>query len=73
IPKLIAWDDATGRELFTWGPRPAGAQHLLAELLALPEEERDMERMKERLHRWYFDDGGASVQRELLALVRGAD
>lgn len=70
IPKLIAWDDATGEELFTWGPRPAVAQELYNAYLAQPVESRDAEAMKEQLHRWYFDDAGVSVQEELLALVR---
>ena len=70
IPKLIAWDDATGEELFTWGPRPEGAQVIYSDYLAQPVEARNAEAMKEQLHRWYFDDGGVSVQKELLALVR---
>lgn len=69
IPKLIAWDDTTREELFTWGPRPAGAQVIYNEYLAQPVDQRDGEAMKEQLHRWYFDDAGVSVQEELLALV----
>jgi len=71
IPKLIAWDDVTGEEIFTWGPRPAAAQELYSAYLAQPVEIRNAEAMKEQLHRWYFDDAGVSVQKELLALVCG--
>ena len=69
IPKLIAWDTATQEELFTWGPRPAGAQTIYGAYLAQPVEQRDAEAAKEQLHRWYFDDAGISVQEELLALT----
>jgi hypothetical protein len=68
IPKLVAIDDATGVELFTWGPRPAAAQALVDTFLASPKEQRDSEAMKESLHAWYAKDACASVQRELLAL-----
>lgn len=68
IPKLVAIDDASGTELFTWGPRPAAAQALVDGFLAIPKEQRDAEAMKEALHGWYAKDGCASVQRELLAL-----
>lgn len=68
IPKLIAVDAATGTERFTWGPRPLAAQALVDTFRAVPVEQRDVEAMKEALHTWYFYDGCASVQQELLAL-----
>lgn len=66
IPKLIVWD-ASGEELFTWGPRPAGAQAVIDEALAacLPKEER-----RERLHLWYGRDRGKSIEAEIAALLR---
>jgi hypothetical protein len=67
IPKLVALDDATGAELFTWGPRPEPAQAVVDSFLAIPKEQRDSEAMKESLHAWYAKDGCAAVQRELLA------
>jgi hypothetical protein len=67
IPKLVAIDDATGAELFTWGPRPEPAQAVVDSFLAIPKEQRDSEAMKEALHAWYAKDGCAAVQRELLA------
>jgi hypothetical protein len=70
IPKLIVWDDATKEELYNWGPRPADAQVLYTDYLATPVDQRDAEAMKEKLHRWYFDDAGVSVQQELLALAK---
>jgi hypothetical protein len=70
IPKLIVWDDATKEELYNWGPRPADAQVLYTDYLATPVDQRNAEAMKEKLHRWYFDDAGVSVQRELLALAK---
>ncbi|MBP7450371.1 MAG: thioredoxin family protein, partial [Flavobacteriales bacterium] len=70
IPKLIALDELSGNERFTWGPRPAAAQELVDTYRTVPIEERDVEAMKEALHTWYFKDGCEAVQRELLALCR---
>jgi len=72
IPKLLAIDDASGTELFTWGPRPAAAQALVDRFLAAPKEVRNTDAMKEALHAWYAKDGCAAVQRELLALCVAA-
>jgi hypothetical protein len=67
IPKLIVWR-AEGTELFTWGPRPSGAQAVVEEALAagVPKEER-----LERLHLWYGRDRGKGIEGELAALLRG--
>ena len=66
IPKLIVWD-AGGKELFTWGPRPAGAQAVVEEALAakLPKDQR-----LEKLHLWYGRDRGRSIESELAVLLR---
>jgi hypothetical protein len=67
IPKFIVWD-ADGKELYTWGPRPAGAQAVIDEALAagVPKEER-----LERLHLWYGRDRGKGIEGEIAALLRG--
>lgn len=72
IPKLVAIDDASGAELFTWGPRPAPAQDLVDSFLAIPKEQRDSQAMKEALHAWYAKDACVAVQRELFALCTEA-
>jgi len=66
IPKLIVWN-ADGKEIFTWGPRPAGAQSVVEEALAakLPKDQR-----LEKLHLWYGRDRGRSIESELAALLR---
>ncbi len=66
IPKLIVWN-ACAEELFTWGPRPAGAQAVVDEALAacVPKPER-----LERLHLWYGRDRGKSIEAEIAALLR---
>ncbi len=69
IPKLIAFD-ASGAELFTWGPRPRAAQDLVMGNKLKPETERlSKDALAEKLHRWYADDAGLSTQRELNELV----
>lgn len=71
IPKLIAIDPA-GRELFTWGPRPAPAQRMILEHKALPLDEQPPYReISTRLHTWYAQDRTATLQAEFIALLKG--
>jgi hypothetical protein len=66
IPKLIAVDDDFN-ELFTWGPRPAGAQALLLEYKANPM--KSYSEFSEDIQRWYIADKTESPQIELQALL----
>lgn len=71
IPKLIAFDPATGAEFFTWGPRPLGAHTLVMNNGERPLEQRlSKEALAEELHRWYHGNAGAEVQLELAERVR---
>lgn len=68
IPKLIAVSENLSEELFTWGPRPEGAQTEVKRLLELyggftPE-------VKEGIQVWYNNDKGVSVQKEMLELIQ---
>jgi len=65
IPKLIARDN-DGNDLFVWGPRPQEAQNIADEMKAL---EADFESTKIALQKWYNDDKGRSLCRELSGLV----
>lgn len=70
IPKLVAFD-AHGKELFTWGPRPAAAQELVAANKALPAERQlPKEEIYAKMHAWYAADKGHAIQQEMLALLR---
>lgn len=62
IPKLIAVDEDFN-ELFTWGPRPAGAQALLREYKANPV--KSYSEFSEDIQRWYIADKTESLQNEL--------
>jgi hypothetical protein len=70
IPKLICLkkDDVSGvlKEVFTWGPRPEGAQTLMLELKAgnVSHDERSLQ-----IQKWYNTDKTLSTQNELLALI----
>lgn len=66
IPKLIAVDEDFN-ELFTWGPRPAGAQALLREYKANPV--KSYSEFSEDIQRWYFTDKTESLQIELEELL----
>ena len=61
IPKLIVRDEK-GVDLFTWGPRPGGAQSLVEEL---KNAEADFETMKLALQNWYNKDKGQEIFKEL--------
>lgn len=65
IPKLIVRDNFTN-DLFSWGARPKGAQHLFIQQkeLDLPQDEKYM-----NLLRWYINDNAASIQKELVELL----
>ncbi|GGM73103.1 thioredoxin [Dyadobacter beijingensis] len=66
IPKLIAVDE-NYNEVFTWGPRPAGAQALLKEYKANPV--KTYAEFSEDIQRWYIADKTESIQQELQALL----
>ena len=67
IPKLIRRDAATGRELGTWGPRPAEAQTLSLRLHA--DTSLHTNQIVKTMNAWYEADQGRAVQAELLALL----
>ncbi|MET7255200.1 thioredoxin family protein [Dyadobacter fermentans] len=66
IPKLIAVDEDFN-EIFTWGPRPAGAQELLREYKANPV--KSYSEFSEDIQRWYIADKTQSLQNELQELL----
>lgn len=64
IPQLIAVDADSRDVLGTWGPRPRAVQQLVEEFKRSPEF--TSREAAERLQKWYSDDRGREVQRELL-------
>ena len=66
IPKLIV-RNADGRDLFTWGPRPASAQQLVQELNASGIEKSEVVLA---LQNWYNDNKGDEMQQEWLGLFQ---
>jgi hypothetical protein len=61
IPKLIVRNES-GDDIFNWGPRPKGAQELMAKMKA---DNADFETIKIALQNWYNNDKGSSLCREL--------
>lgn len=61
IPKLIIRNEA-GKDLATWGPRPAGCQVIYDKLKS---EHADFETMKIELQKWYNKDEGKELFEEL--------
>lgn len=63
IPKLIAFDQ-NGNELFTWGPRPMGAQEILMAWKTNPNG-KSWDEFELELHSWYAKNKTTSTQNEI--------
>jgi hypothetical protein len=68
IPRLIALNTNTLKELFTWGPRPTPLQELFYRMKA---EGMDDHPIKEELQRWYNTDKTVTIQKEIASLASG--
>lgn len=66
IPILIV-RNAAGEDLFTWGPRPVGAQQLMENMKAA---QADFETTKVALQNWYNADKGQEICAEMTALLK---
>ena len=63
IPKLIIRNDV-GHDKVIWGPRPKKLQDLF---IQMKDEEKSFEEIKEVTQKWYNEDKGEELQKELLA------
>lgn len=65
IPKLVAFDE-DGNELFQWGPRPKEAKDFVdkAKEDGIPKSE-----FIEKLHLWYANNKGQSIEKEFKKLL----
>jgi len=66
IPKLII-RNANGEDLATWGPRPADCQILFDRL---KEEKADFGIVVTELQKWYNDDDGKEILKEIGVLLK---
>ncbi|HKK40103.1 MAG TPA: thioredoxin family protein [Cryomorphaceae bacterium] len=74
IPKLIAFDQATGNQLFSWGPRPAPVQKMVIEYKELLDHEKlPFDKFAELMHSWYAKDKNETLKNELLHIFRTPD
>jgi hypothetical protein len=65
IPKLIV-RDVEGNDLFTWGPRPNSCHELYVEH---KEQGADFETLKTELQKWYNENKGMDLQKEIQSLI----
>jgi len=65
IPKLII-KNSEGKDLATWGPRPAECQQLYKEM---HESKAPFEEVKIKLQNWYNEHHGVEIQEEIAALL----
>ncbi len=74
IPKLIAFDEASGNELFVWGPRPIPVQKMVMEYKDLLDHEKlPFDKFAEVIHSWYAKDKNETLKTELLHIFRSLD
>jgi len=66
IPKLVAFDK-DWNELFQWGPRPKEAQLVVEQSI---KEGLDKNTYLEKLHLWYTEDKGRSLEKEFILLIQ---
>lgn len=67
IPKLIALEAETLKQIGTWGPRPEPAQQLFMEM---KRQELPFKELAEKLHTWYAKDRSQTLQNEFKHLLR---
>jgi hypothetical protein len=67
IPKLICLEKDTLKELFVWGPRPEPCQKIMLEMKA---KNADSKVKAEAIHLWYARDKTATLQKEILELLK---
>ncbi|KGE13987.1 thioredoxin family protein [Sphingobacterium deserti] len=65
IPKLIIRNDV-GHDKVIWGPRPHALQAIFSSMKA---EGATFEQIKETMQKWYNEDKGEEIQRELINLL----
>ena len=65
IPKLII-RDTQDNDIAVWGPRPNVLQDLF---LKMKEEGKEFAEIKEVIQKWYNDDKGVEIQKELISLL----
>jgi len=61
--------DASGRDLFAWGPRPKEAQD---QYIALRQELSSMIDIQKELQSWYNKNKGVDMQQEIFELFNNA-
>lgn len=65
IPKLII-RDSKNVDLAVWGPRPEKLQELFEQL---KQEGKDMDEIKEVVQKWYNEDQGEEIQKDIIQLL----
>jgi hypothetical protein len=68
IPKLIMVDKVSGEVIGDFGPRPQGAKQLIVDYKTAHGVVDD--EAKAALQKWYLQDKGVSIQKEVVALLQ---
>jgi len=66
IPKLVI-RDPQGSDIAVWGPRPQGCTRVFETLKV---QNAPFAEIKEEIQKWYNQDKGQEIQKELIALLK---
>lgn len=69
IPVVIAVSNASGEELFHWGPRPAVPQAMMVNWKK-DNQGKTLLDIEREIHSWYANDKGVTFEQEILALMQ---
>ncbi len=75
IPKLVCINQDNMKELGTWGPRPAPIQKEVMRIKGEKEaaqatKDEYVEELHKKIHKWYAQDQGKTIQKELASLIK---
>lgn len=68
VPKLVAFDRASGQELFTWGARPKAIEEMVLDYKKKYTLNNKEEFIK-NLHLWYARDKGKALEDDFINLL----
>jgi len=70
IPKLIILDKESGEVVTNFGPRPAESKQLIMDYKTTHGVVDETAKIE--LQKWYLNDKGVAIQKEIVALIRQA-
>lgn len=70
IPKLIIFEEGSGKPLAVWGPRPKEVQDMVMTYKYLQDPKPSYDEFSIEIHKWYAKNKNQMLQSELLAIFQ---